>query len=118
LNISCFESIYDIQIQQNYLFTVCAVCSLNLFQDDEDDDFEHLNDEDEFEGFDKERTQKKSHEQPPDLKITKVLVTQLFYYIWLCASMWYIMKRRPDRNKNLYVIYVCVYIFKLHFVGF
>ena len=40
-------------------------------QDDEED-FEHLNDEDEFEGFDKERTPKKSHEQPPDLKITKV----------------------------------------------
>jgi hypothetical protein len=45
---------------------------LLCYQDDEDDDFEHLNDEDEFEGFDKERAQKKSHEQPPDLKITKV----------------------------------------------
>jgi len=46
---------------------VCLLC----IQDDEED-FEHLNDEDEFEGFDKERTPKKSHEQPPDLKITKV----------------------------------------------
>lgn len=40
--------------------------------EDDEEDFEHLNDEDEFEGFDKERTPKKSHEQPPDLKITKV----------------------------------------------
>jgi len=39
---------------------------------DEEEDFEHLHDEDEFEGFDKERTPKKSQEQPPDLKITKV----------------------------------------------
>ena len=46
---------------------MCLLC----IQDDEED-FEHLNDEDEFEGFDKERTPKKSHEQPPDLKITKV----------------------------------------------
>jgi len=49
------------------LSVVCLLC----IQDDEED-FEHLNDEDEFEGFDKERTPKKSHEQPPDLKITKV----------------------------------------------
>jgi hypothetical protein len=40
--------------------------------EDDEEDFEHLNDEDEFEGFDKERTPKKSHDQPPDLKITKV----------------------------------------------
>ena len=42
-------------------------------QQEDEEDFEHLNDEDEFEGFDKERTTKsKSHEQPPDLKIAKV----------------------------------------------
>jgi len=45
---------------------------LVFFIKDDEEDFEHLHDEDEFEGFDKERTPIKSHEQPPDLKITKV----------------------------------------------
>jgi len=54
-----------------------SVVYLFSTQDDEED-FEHLSDEDEFEGFDKERTPKKSHEQPPDLKITKVCCFVLF----------------------------------------
>jgi len=40
-----------------------------------------LSDEDEFEGFDKERTPKKSHEQPPDLKITKVCVNPYKHFL-------------------------------------
>jgi len=55
---------------QSVMYIQSVVCLLCIQDDGED--FEHLNDEDEFEGFDKERTPKKSHEQPPDLKITKV----------------------------------------------
>jgi len=59
---------------------------LSYVQDDEED-FEHLNDEDEFEGFDKERTPKKSHEQPPDLKITKVYDTCTLYSLLLSVRV-------------------------------
>ena len=43
-------------------------------QQEDEEDFEHLTDEDEFEGFDREQTTKsKSHDhQPPDLKIATV----------------------------------------------
>ena len=43
-------------------------------EEEEGEEFEHLNDEDEFEGFDRERpTKSKSHDSPPDLKIAKVV---------------------------------------------
>ena len=44
----------------------------DLFQN-EDDEFEHFTDEDEFEGFDREgRTGKGKSQDVPDLKIAKV----------------------------------------------
>ena len=48
-------------------------------QDDDDDEFEHLQDDEEFEGFDKaERTGKsKGPEKPVDLKIQKVYLIQI-----------------------------------------
>lgn len=49
---------------------------IDLHMQDETDEFEHLQDEEEFEGFDKDRPQKsKSHDKPPpDLKITNVRI--------------------------------------------
>ena len=58
-----------------------SACSVCICVQDDEEDFEHLNDEDEFEGFDKDRTPKKSHEQPPDLKITKVCFTALIVFV-------------------------------------
>lgn len=75
--------------------------------EDEEEDFEHLHDEDEFEGFDKERTPKKSQEQPPDLKITKVPIHlhtnwDSFYMemLMLGGLAAYLLNFLAGKNKN------------------
>lgn len=77
--------------------------------EDEADEFEHLQDEEEFEGFDKDRPQKsKSHDKPPpDLKITNVPLhlhtnwDSFYLEILMLAGLGvYLLNFVAGRNKN------------------
>ena len=45
---------------------------LLLYLQDEEDEFEHLSDDEEFEGFDPDYSASSKKQAPPDLKIAKV----------------------------------------------